>query len=73
MMSSVFQDLHPERLHRAIVYPTGIVYATCWNLVLKWFLKESTREKVLPAMSLAEVEEVIDKKYIPKRLVRLGG
>jgi hypothetical protein len=44
--STSLQDLHPERLHRAIVYPTGIVFYSMWNLLVKWFMAESTREKV---------------------------
>jgi len=69
-LSGVFQDLHPERLHRAIIYPTGTVFYHMWNIFLKWFLAESTREKVVPALTLADVQEYIDSEFIP---ARLGG
>jgi len=69
-LSKVFMDLHPERLHRAIVYPAGIVFYSMWNLIVKWFMAENTREKVIPAVSLSDVTEYIDVKYIP---ASLGG
>ena len=48
--------MHPERLEKAIVYPTGLVYYSLWNVVLKWFMEEHTRDKVVPAISLADVQ-----------------
>lgn len=65
-----FQDLHPERLHKAIVYPTGLVYYSMWNLVLKWFMDEHTRSKVVPAITLHDVFDLVEEKYVP---VSLGG
>eukprot|EP00598_Pedospumella_elongata_P010771 CAMPEP_0184991298 /NCGR_PEP_ID=MMETSP1098-20130426/36208_1 /TAXON_ID=89044 /ORGANISM="Spumella elongata, Strain CCAP 955/1" /LENGTH=690 /DNA_ID=CAMNT_0027516699 /DNA_START=87 /DNA_END=2160 /DNA_ORIENTATION=+ len=67
-VAEIFQDLHPERLHKAIVYPTGYVYYSMWNLVLKWFMDEHTRSKVLPAITLNDVFEFVDEEYIPEAL-----
>lgn len=63
-MASVFQNNYPERLHRAIVYPSGIVFYTIWNLV-KWFLDPVTQDKVKPVLLLGGVQEFIDDEYIP--------
>lgn len=39
-------------------------------MVLKWFMAETTREKVLPAINLSDVTEFIDPCFIP---ATLGG
>lgn len=63
-LASVFQNNYPERLCRAIVYPSGIVFYTIWNLV-KWFLDPVTQDKVKPVLLLGGVQEFIDDEYIP--------
>jgi hypothetical protein len=67
--SKLFQDQHPERMQRAIVYPSGIVFWSLWN-ILKWFFDPVTREKVKPVMYLAGVQEFIDDDNIP---ASIGG
>lgn len=51
-----------------MIYPTGIMYYTLWNLV-GLFLDANTKAKVKPVMSLAGVREYIDDQYIPKEMV----
>lgn len=67
--SKLFQDQHPERLYRAIVYPSGLIFWSLWNVV-KWFLDPVTRDKVTPVMYFSGVQEYIDDEYIP---VSMGG
>ena len=68
-MASVFQNNYPERLYRAVVYPSGLVFYTVWNII-KWFLDPVTQHKVQPVLTLAGVTEFIDPQYIP---VHMGG
>jgi len=67
--SQLFQKLHPERLNRAIVYPSGVVFWTIWN-VAKFFMDPVTRNKVVPCMYFYGVQEYIADEYIP---VGMGG
>jgi hypothetical protein len=66
--NKLFQDQHPERLHRAIVYPSGWIFWSIWSVV-KWFLDPITREKVCPAVYLSDVQQYIDDEYIPTTMV----
>lgn len=66
--SKLFQDQHPERLHRAIVYPSGMVFWSLWSIV-KWFVDPVTRDKVCPVMYLAGVQEFVDDDNIPSLMV----
>ena len=50
------------------MYPTGLVYYSLWNMVLKWFMEEHTRDKVIPAVSLSDVQELIADEFIPQAL-----
>ena len=50
------------------MYPTGIVYYSMWNLALKWFMEEHTRDKVVPAISLSDVQALIPDEFIPQAL-----
>lgn len=68
--AKLFQDQHPERLYRAIVYPSGFVFWSIWNIV-KWFMDPVTREKVAPVMYLSGVQEFVDDDNIPDTMVRL--
>lgn len=61
--------MYPERLHRAIVYPSGMVFYAAWNLIIKWFMDQVTRDKVYPARYYSDVQELVDEKYIPKSMV----
>jgi len=62
--SKLFQDAYPERLSKLIVYPSGVVFWSIWNIV-KWFLDPVTREKVAPCMYFYGVQEHIADEYIP--------
>jgi hypothetical protein len=64
-MASVFQNNYPERLFRAVVYPSGIVFYTIWNLI-KWFLDPVTQHKVQPVLTVAGVTEFIEPMYVPR-------
>jgi hypothetical protein len=67
--SKLFQDQHPERLHRAIVYPSGLIFWSLWN-VIKWFMDPVTRGKVSPVMYFSGVQQYIDDEHIPSTMVR---
>lgn len=62
------QDLFPETLMRAIIYPSDVVFYSIWGIV-KWFVDPVTREKVQPMMFLSGVEQFIDRQHIPKSMV----
>lgn len=66
--AKLFQDQHPERLFRAIVYPSGMVFWSLWNIV-KWFVDPNTRNKVAAVVYLAGVQEFVDDEHIPSRIV----
>jgi len=68
-LAGIFQDLHPERLHRAIIYPAGVVFYTMWNTIMKWLLQPSTRDKIVPALSVSEVTYYINESVIPTHMV----
>lgn len=68
-MAGVFQNNYPERLCRAIVYPSGLIFYTIWNLI-KWFLDPVTQDKVKPVLTLAGVQEFIADEFIP---LHMGG
>lgn len=61
---NLMQGLHPERLHKAIVFPSGVLFWGFWNMI-KWFLDPVTRAKVAPMMYLVGVQEFVDDEYIP--------
>jgi len=67
--TQVFQRMYPERLHMAIVYPSGVLFWTVWNIV-KIFLDPVTRNKVKPCMYFYGVQEHIADEHIP---VHMGG
>lgn len=64
----VFQDLFPERIHRIIIYPTGALFYTIWNLA-KWFIDPVTRDKVCTPNDYDELLEYIDEENIPVSIV----
>jgi len=66
-MAGIFQNNYPERLYRAIIYPSGIVFYTFWNLI-KFFLDPVTQHKVQPVLTLAGVQEFIDDECIPSHM-----
>jgi len=66
-VSSQFQDLFPETLLRAVIYPSDLLFYSIWAIA-KWFVDPVTREKVQPMMYLSGVEQFIDRQYIPKSM-----
>jgi hypothetical protein len=71
LLTPVFipQNNFPERLHRAIIYPTGLVFYGLWNVV-KWFLDPVTQSKAAPVIYASGVQYYIDPEHIP---AHLGG
>eukprot|EP01038_Epipyxis_sp_PR26KG_P012524 gene12524-16798_t len=63
------QALYPERLARAIIHPTGLIFYGFWNIA-KWFLDPVTRGKFNPMLYQYGVKEFIDDEYIP---IEMGG
>ncbi len=64
----VLQDLFPETLLRAVIYPSDLLFYSIWAIA-KWFVDPVTREKVQPMMYLSGVEQFIDRHFIPKSMV----
>jgi len=67
--AKLFQDAYPERLGKLVVYPSGVVFWSIWNII-KWFLDPVTRQKVLPCVYFYGVQEHIADEHIP---VIMGG
>lgn len=63
-----FQDIFPERLRRAIIYPADFLFYALWN-VGKWFIDPATRDNVMPMLAYSGVQQYIDDKYIPASMV----
>jgi len=66
---TIFQDNFPERMHRCVVYPSGVVFFLLWNII-KFFIDKRTQEKVKTVLYLAGVQEYIDDEFIP---AEMGG
>ncbi len=62
------QDTYPERLNKTIVYPSGVIFWSIWNVV-KWFLDPVTRNKVSPCVYFYGVQEHIADEHIPVCMV----
>ena len=45
--SKLLNDLHPERLHRAVVYPVPSVCAFIWNRLIKPWMDPVTADKIV--------------------------
>jgi hypothetical protein len=71
LFGKLFRDQHPERIHRIVVYPTGMVFYSFWNGVLKWFMDASTRTRMVPVVKYSGLTEFIDEQYIPATMVRI--
>jgi len=67
--AKLFQDAYPERLSKLVVYPSGVIFWSLWNVV-KWFLDPVTRQKVSPCVYFYGVQEFIPDESIP---VAMGG
>jgi len=65
--SKLLNDLHPERLHRAIVYPVPSVCAFIWNRLVRPFMDPTTAEKIVVLGGGAKITSKVPKgmrKYI---------
>jgi hypothetical protein len=67
LLAGVFQANHPERLHKAIIYPSGMVFWVLWNM-LKYLADPVTQAKVSPLMWFSGVQELVDDKFIPREI-----
>jgi hypothetical protein len=56
-------------MDKAILYPSDWIFWAIWN-VGKWFLDPVTRNKVKAVVTFAGVEEFVDRKWIPKSMVK---
>jgi hypothetical protein len=66
---AVMQNNFPERLHQCVVYPSGVMFFSLWNVV-KWFLDPVTRSKVIPLMHKTALQQYV----APDQLIAsLGG
>jgi hypothetical protein len=65
--TSVMQSNYPERLHKAIIYPSGWIFWGLWNM-LKYLADPVTQAKVSPVVRLSGVQEFVEDKYIPREL-----
>jgi len=65
---TIFQDNFPERLHRCVVYPSGVLFFLLWNII-KFFIDKRTQDKVKTVLYLAGVQEYIDDEFIPVEMV----
>ena len=61
------QSNYPERLHKAIIYPSGWIFWGLWNM-LKYLADPVTQQKIMPVVRLSAVQDVIEDKYIPRDL-----
>lgn len=68
-ISKIFQPNFPDRLHRVIIYPTGIMFYGIWNIV-QYFLSPTIREKVFPQITTQGCLQYVDSMYLP---ITMGG
>jgi len=68
LFSKLFADLHPERIHRILVYPAGVVFWSFWNGVMKWFMDAPTRACMTPVVNYSGLQQFIDDQYIPSTM-----
>lgn len=64
------QDNYPERLHKIVLHPVGVIFYTGWAIA-KFFIDANTQEKVKPMMKLEGVKQFIDVNLIPRHMVIL--
>lgn len=68
VIMSLMQENFPERLHRAVIYPSNFFFVMIWN-VIRLFIDRVTQDKVKMVMTLAGVQDFIDDEYIPVNMV----
>ena len=59
--SLLLNDLHPERLHRAVVYPVPSVCAFIWNRLVKPWMDPVTADKIVLVGGSARVRSKLPK------------
>ena len=59
--SKLLNDLHPERLHRAVVYPVPSVCAFIWNRLIKPWMDPVTADKIVLIGGPARVRSKLPK------------
>ena len=59
--SKLLNDLHPERLHRAVVYPVPSVCAFIWNRLVKPWMDPVTADKIVLVGGSARVRSKLPK------------
>mmetsp|Transcript_31050 Transcript_31050/g.41034 ORF Transcript_31050/g.41034 Transcript_31050/m.41034 type:complete len:234 (-) Transcript_31050:399-1100(-) len=68
-IARIASDNYPERLHRVLVYPVGILFRSVWA-VFKYFLDQKTRDKVI---LLGYQEQLLDYIDEDQLVSDLGG
>lgn len=68
-LAAIMQNNYPERLHKIIVHPVGILFYAGWQIA-KFFIDKATQEKVHPVLYLIGVQEYVADEKIP---IRMGG
>lgn len=66
--SKLLNDLHPERLHRAVVYPVPSVCAFIWNRLVKPWMDPVTADKIVLIAGSARV-----RSKLPKSMRRIAN
>ena len=59
--SKLLNDLHPERLHRAVVYPVPSVCAFIWNRLVKPWMDPVTADKIVLIGGSARIRSKLPK------------
>lgn len=59
--SKLLNDLHPERLHRAVVYPVPSVCAFIWNRLVKPWMDPVTADKIVLISGSARIRSKLPK------------
>ena len=59
--SKLLNDLHPERLHRAVVFPVPSVCAFIWNRMIKPWMDPVTADKIVLVGGSARVHSKLPK------------
>ena len=68
-MAKTMQDVYPERLFRAYIYPTNLVFRTVWKIVAS-FMDPNTRDKVKPVATEGDFLKYVAHDQL---LADLGG
>mmetsp|Transcript_11222 Transcript_11222/g.10836 ORF Transcript_11222/g.10836 Transcript_11222/m.10836 type:complete len:301 (+) Transcript_11222:75-977(+) len=66
-LAKVMQDNYPERLHKIILHPVGVLFYTGWAIA-KFFIDKNTQDKVQPMLKFEGVKQFIDVDLIPRNM-----